>query len=199
MAFTHTDLQPYLPAPAEEIKPQLDANPVTVRDIPRPELRMWLSATGLMRVTPYPSGWMFELADAVTAIGPVIRWLADQIGNSDISHLRTASAEAVAAGLQAIQQAYHNVPDGVASPPVAVEDIDQQLLAWTGGRRFDGVTVEQIQAVLDKREKVVAIDAAMTLVDEGYHRARVAVDKGETDWQNIVDAFSTPPAPPEEG
>jgi hypothetical protein len=200
MSATYSDVQPLLPTDETEpdlaaIAAALSANPVTVRSIPRAPLRTWLAETGLLRagVSGW-TGWLVTLAGTATAIAPAVDWLCAALSDPDLKAIRTDTAQPVAAALEAIQAAYTAAPDGI---PVAVEDVDLQLLEWTGGRRIGETTVEDVQALMDAQAADVSRLAAHQLADEGYHRARVAIDNGETDWQAIVDAFATQPPPPE--
>ncbi len=143
---------------AAQIATSLSANPVTVRGIPKAELRQWLAETGLLRFgVSGATGWMRLLYDANATVAPILDWLGDALQNPDVATIRTDQLPRVAGAMDALKAAYAD-PSAPAGIPVPVPGIDAKIDSWTGGRRYVAVTEAAVQAVIDAEDQRLMIE-----------------------------------------
>lgn len=95
----------------------------------------------------------------------------------------------------------HLMMAGLVAAGIITEDDHAAFDLLGGGHLYPaGVSEQEVADAIAAHEAAEAAAALqmemLQLVDEGYHRARVAViDGGESDWQTIATAFATQPEP----
>lgn len=195
---TYSDIQELHEAgqTAEQIKANLDANPLTVRDIPVNVLRPLLFVEwGLVNVDPVTKQRSGPLIDLYVSdqtpkeLKAVIEKLFAHLDDPTAEYVRTESNKEWAS-------AWHAVVAMLALSDEQLAVLD----SLHGGRKFAGVTVEQIQGLIDARGAETAKEANRlalgpieTLAREGWNAFAAALDAGEiavdASWSAVRDQF----------
>lgn len=145
------------------------------------------------------TGWEGPLIDA---IGNEAMPAELRTGLSDLfKHLNKPRATQIDTHTPDYGVASHRLMAGLVAVGLITEDDHAAFDLLGGGHLYpEGVSEQEVADAIAAHEAAEAAAALQTatlqLVDEGYHRARVAViDGGESDWQTIAAAFSTQPEP----